>query len=73
VKPLDRSELAEFDPLVDAVPETFRDNEIRVEVTEPGPVELLGEAFTMEEGEQRVTEARGVFLMTRGRAEKAPE
>jgi DNA primase small subunit len=73
VKPLDRRELADFDPLDDAVPDTFRDNDIRIEVTEPGPVELLGEAFTMEEGEQRVTEARGVFLMARGRAEKAPE
>ncbi|WP_276257723.1 DNA primase small subunit PriS [Haloglomus litoreum] len=73
VKPLDRAELADFDPLDDAVPETFRDNEIRITVTEAGPVELLGEAFTMQEGEQRVTEARGVFLMARGRAEKAPE
>jgi DNA primase small subunit len=73
VTPLSSDELADFDPLVDAVPETFRDNEITVEVTEPGPVELLGDTFTMEEGEQRVTEARGVFLMARGRAEKATE
>jgi len=73
VTPLDRGEVAAFDPLTDAVPDTFRDNESRVEVTEAGPVELLGEEFTIEEGEQRVTEARGVFLMARGRAEKAPE
>ncbi|WP_254821434.1 DNA primase small subunit PriS [Haloglomus halophilum] len=73
VKPLARGELADFDPLADAVPDTFRDNEIRIEVTEPGPVELLGEEFTIQEGERQVTEARGVFLMARGRAEKAPE
>jgi DNA primase small subunit len=73
VTPLDRDGLDAFDPLDDAVPETFRDNEITIEVTEAGPVELLGDTFTMEEGAQRVNEARGVFLMARGRAEKAPE
>ncbi|MFB6205749.1 MAG: DNA primase small subunit PriS [Haloglomus sp.] len=73
VTPIDRDAIESFDPLADAVPETFRDNEIRIEVTEAGPVELLGEEFTIEEGERQVTEARGVFLMAGGRAEKAPE
>jgi DNA primase small subunit len=73
VVPLERDAVPDFDPLDDAVPETFRDNEIRVEVTEPGRVELLGEESMVEAGAQRVTEARGVFLMAGGRAEKAPE
>lgn len=73
VTPLDRGELADFDPLDDAVPDIFRHNDIAIDVTEPGPVELLGDTFSMEAGEHRVTEARGVFLMARGRAEKAPE
>lgn len=73
VKRLDREELADFDPLVDAVPETFTNHEIAVEVTEGGAVELGGDSFTLQEGEQVVPEYLGVFLMTRGRAEKGPE
>ena len=44
-----------------------------VEVTGPGPVELRGERFDLEEGTVEVPEFVGVFLMARGRAEKAPE
>ncbi|WP_335998542.1 DNA primase small subunit PriS [Halorientalis halophila] len=70
---LARDELAAFDPLVDAVPETFVGHDITVEVTEGGPVELLGDSFTLSEGEQSVPEHLGVFLMARGRAEKGQE
>jgi DNA primase small subunit len=73
VRRLERDALADFDPLVDAVPETFRGHEIRVEVTDGGRIELDGDTFTLEEGEVSVPEAVGVFLMTRGRAEKAQE
>jgi len=73
VRRIPRAELAGFDPLVDAVPETFVGHEITVEVTEGGPVELGGDRFTVQEGETTVPEYAGVFLMARGRAEKGPE
>ncbi|MFB6117917.1 DNA primase small subunit PriS [Halosegnis sp.] len=73
VTPIDRAALDEFEPLVDAVPEHFRNHEVAVEVTDSGPVEFGGEAFTIQEGECRLEEALGVFLMTRGRAEKVTE
>ncbi len=70
---LDREELAAFDPLVDAVPETFCGQEIAVSVTDGGLVELRGDSFTVPEGDQSLPEYVGVFLMTRGRAEKEKE
>ncbi|MFC7078008.1 DNA primase small subunit PriS [Haloarcula halophila] len=73
VRRIDRDELGDFDPLVDAVPETFRGHEITVEVTDGGLVELDGDSFTLEEREVTVPEAVGVFLMVRGRAEKSQE
>ncbi|WP_415381733.1 DNA primase small subunit PriS [Halosimplex sp. TS25] len=73
VKRLSRDELEVFDPLVDAVPETFVGHEINVQVTDPGTVELKGDSFNLQAGEVSVPEYLGAFLMARGRAEKAPE
>lgn len=73
VRRIDRDEVESFDPLVDAVPETFRGYDITVEVTEGGRVELDGDTFTLEERESSVPEYLGVFLMSRGRAEKGRE
>ena len=73
VRRLDRDTLEGFDPLVDAVPETFRGHDIAVEVTEGGAVELDGDSFTLQERVRTVPESLGVFLMCRGRAEKARE
>jgi DNA primase small subunit len=73
VKRLARDEIDAFDPLTDAIPETFRDHEINIEVTDPGPLELDGESITLEEGVQPIAEFRGVFLMARGRARKVQE
>jgi len=81
---IDRADLEEFDPLVDAVPGTFRGNEITVEVTDVdglppyddagvGRVELDGGSFTVAPGTQLLPEPVAVFLMTRGRAEKEKE
>ncbi|MFC5972853.1 DNA primase small subunit PriS [Halomarina salina] len=70
---LDRDDLAGFDPLVDAVPETFRDHEIRVDLPEDLTVELDGETYNIPEGTSTVRECVGVHLMARGDAEKAPE
>jgi DNA primase small subunit len=73
VRRLDRDALEGFDPLTDAVPETFRSYDIAVEVTEGGAVELDGDSFTLQERVHTVPESLGVFLMCRGRAEKARE
>jgi DNA primase small subunit len=75
VRRIDRGAIDAFEPLVDAVPETFVGHEITVEVTDPGPgrVELRGDSFTVEEGVDSVPEYVGAFLMARGRAEKGRE
>jgi len=73
VRRIDRDALDDFDPLVDAVPERFTDHSVRVDVTDPGTVELDGDSFTLDAGEQSVPECVGVFLMTRDRARKVKE
>ncbi|MEF8973473.1 MAG: DNA primase small subunit PriS [Haloarcula sp.] len=73
VQRIDREDIDAFDPLVDPVPETFRGHDITVEVTDGGLVELDGDSFTLEAGNQTVPEHVGVFLMARGRAEKGKE
>jgi len=70
---LERDEIADFDPLVDAVPETFTGHEITVDVTDGGEIELGGDSFTVSEGDQSLPEYVAVFLMARGRAEKEKE
>ncbi|RQG91445.1 DNA primase small subunit PriS [Natrarchaeobius halalkaliphilus] len=70
---LERDEIAAFDPLCDAIPATFRGQEIAVDVTDGGEVELGGDIFTVSECDQLLPEYVGVFLMARGRAEKEKE
>jgi DNA primase small subunit len=73
VQRIPRDRVGAFDPLVDAVPETFRGHDITVEVTDGGTVEVGGDRFTLAEREVSVPEYLGVFLMCRGRAEKGQE
>ena len=73
VRRLARDAVDDFDPLVDAVPERFTRRSVRVDVTDPGVVELDGDSFTLDAGEQSVPECVGVFLMTRDRARKVKE
>lgn len=73
VERLDRDAIESFDPLVDAVPETFRGHDITVETDESGTVELGGDSFTYDAGEHSVPEHVGIFLMARGQAEKGKE
>jgi len=73
VQRIDRDAIGDFDPLVDAVPSTFTDHEITVEVTDPGTIDLGGDTFTIESGKSTIPEYVGVFLMARGRAEKGKE
>jgi DNA primase small subunit len=73
VRRIEREDLEGFDPLVDAIPDTFRGQRIAIDVTDPGPVELGDHSFTIEAGNSTVPEHVGVFLMARGRAEKERE
>lgn len=73
VRRIPRDEIDAFDPLVDAVPETFEGHNITVDINEPTTVELAGDSFTLEEGVCTVPEYVGVFLMARGQAEKGEE
>ncbi|MFB6136570.1 MAG: DNA primase small subunit PriS [Halobacteriaceae archaeon] len=73
VREVDEADLGEFDPLADAVPETFRGHEVSVEVTDGGEVEFDTRTFTVPEGVQTLPEYAAVFLMARGRAEKGKE
>ncbi|WP_440005929.1 DNA primase small subunit PriS [Halomicrococcus sp. SG-WS-1] len=70
---IERDEVDEFDPLVDAVPETFVGHDVTVELREPATVELLDETFTLSAGNVSVPEYVANFLMARGRAEKGKE
>lgn len=73
VQRLDRAALDDFDPLVDAVPETFVGHDITVELPAEHTVELRGENLTVGPGVSTVPEYAGVFMMARGTAEKATE
>lgn len=73
VTPLDHEKIEGFDPLEDAVPSTFEDAEIGIESETKQEVELGGETHKIQAGNDTVQESVGVFLMARGRAEKAPE
>jgi DNA primase small subunit len=73
VRRIERDALEAFDPLVDAIPERFTRRAVRIEVTDPGRVELDGDSFTLDAGEHSVPECVGVFLMTRDRARKVKE
>lgn len=73
VTQIDRADLDKFDPLSDAVPEAFTGHDIAVNITEGGLVEFGGDSFTVSAGENQLSEALGVFLMARGRAEKVAE
>ncbi|MDR5655617.1 DNA primase small subunit PriS [Halodesulfurarchaeum sp. HSR-GB] len=73
VVPIERAAVPDFDPLSDAVPEPFRGHEITVEVTEATTVTFDGESLSVSPGNETVPEYAGIFLMTRGQAEKPTE
>jgi len=73
VRRIERDELADFDPLVDAIPETFRGQQVRVEASRRVSVTLDGETFTIPEGVTSVPEHVAVFALARGHVEKAAE
>jgi DNA primase small subunit len=71
VTPIDRDDLDIFDPLVDAVPDRFRGQEVTITTDEPRRVDLAGDITKLEPGTHTVAEYVGVFLMARGEADKA--
>jgi DNA primase small subunit len=73
VTPLHPDEVAAFDPLSDAVPETFRGHDIAVEVDAETRLEFDGETRIVSPGRTVLPEYAGIFLMARGQAEKAKE
>ncbi|MFW6321114.1 MAG: DNA primase small subunit PriS [Halohasta sp.] len=73
VRPIDREDLDEFAPLVDAIPEAFRDGEVTIRVDEPRRIELDGDITKLEPGVHTVATYVGVFLMARGEAQKDEE
>ncbi|MEF8855195.1 MAG: DNA primase small subunit PriS [Haloarculaceae archaeon] len=70
---LERDAIEAFDPLVDAVPETFVGQDIAIDLEEGETVDLAGDTFTLDAGDRSVPEYLGVFLMCRGRAAKGAE
>ena len=68
-----RDELAEFDPFVDAVADTFASFDIAVDIHEEGTYAVGDHTVTVEEGRQDVPEELGVYLMAQGLADKLEE
>jgi len=73
VTPIEPDDLADFEPLVDAIPDLFSGHEIAIEGDGGPPIELAGETFTVPADVVRLPEYAGIFLMARGRAEKEKE
>ncbi|WP_171823402.1 hypothetical protein [Thermogymnomonas acidicola] len=69
VLPVPLDGLEEFDPLVSAVPERFRDGgECRVELPAGFSVWFMGRKFELDAGVHSVDRALGIFLVASGRA-----
>ncbi|MFB6070445.1 MAG: DNA primase small subunit PriS [Halanaeroarchaeum sp.] len=73
VRPIEADAIEDFDPLADAIPETFRGHEIAVEVESETLLEFDGERRIVSAGRRVLPEYAGIFLMARGQAEKARE
>ncbi|MDD1653735.1 MAG: DNA primase small subunit PriS [Methanomicrobiales archaeon] len=71
VTPLELADLADFDPLVDAV--VFGDRKVRVDLSLKVTMPLQGSTHALEKGPATVPEALAVFLCCRGIAEIAGE
>lgn len=73
VTPLDKSDLNDFEPLRDAIPDRFTDQEITIEIDEPQSGYLNGSEYNLQPGEHTVPEHVGIHLMTAGNARKLSE
>jgi DNA primase small subunit len=73
VTPVPRENVESFDPLTDAVPETFRSQEIAIELHEPATVKMCGVDYDLDPGRHELPEYVGIYLMANGLAEKLTE
>jgi DNA primase small subunit len=65
---LSRSELDEFDPLTEAVPSTWKDDEVVLRGKTKASVELKGETFNLVDDIVRLPEYAAMFFVCRGMA-----
>jgi DNA primase small subunit len=63
---LAHAHLAEFDPLVEAVPEAFTDTPVKVEIVKPMSSILRGQRFDVKPGPAELPEFAAVFFAARG-------
>ncbi|MEM3738387.1 MAG: DNA primase small subunit PriS [Thermoplasmata archaeon] len=68
VKEMTRQEFEDFEPLRDAVPPTYSDVPVKLEITKPVEIQLKGEKFSHKEGLAEVPEFAAMFLLCRGMA-----
>lgn len=73
VVPLTRDEVDEFRPLRDAVPDSWTDVPVRIELKNKIMLEIKGEAFNLAPGINDVPQYLAIFLGARGLASVAPE
>jgi len=65
---MSRRDLDAFDPLRDAVPDTFDDSAVAVTVEKPVSLPLRDESFNLKEGVTEIPQFAAVFLAARGLA-----
>ncbi len=68
VVPLTRSDLDDFDPLIQAVPPAWTDDEVALRGKTKAKVELKGETFNLMDDIIRLPEYAAIFFMCRGMA-----
>lgn len=73
VRRIDPETLDAFDPLTDAIPETFRGHDVSIQIPERTEVMVGGERVNVGPGEHSLPEYQAVHLMCRGEAEKGAE
>jgi DNA primase small subunit len=73
VQRIEPGDLSSFEPLVDAIPDTFRGHEVTVELDEAATMSVGGQTFTVEAGVHSLPEYQAVHLMCRGEARKGTE
>jgi DNA primase small subunit len=65
---LSRSKLDDFDPLLDAVPSTWSDDELVLRGKTKATLELKGETFNLVDDIVRLPEYAAMFFICRGMA-----
>lgn len=65
VKVVSLDSLEDFDPLLEAFPERFSDEPVRIRMNEDFKISLKGETFNLEEGIAEVPVFAAIFLMCR--------